>query len=224
MHNLTNLRTATSQLNLSRAREAQYNPDEGVVKLYLRGRPLNLYVPTSIQETYSPTSPSSSPPAKLKLEWVYGYRGRDCRNNVFQLPTGEIVYFVAAVVVLYNVEDQMQRHYLGHTDDIKCLAVHPNKLLIATGQTAGHDRRDARPHIRIWDSVSLNTLHIIGISDIERSVACLAFSKADGGSLLVAVDEAPDHNMSVWDWSRGERGYKLLETKVCSKIYVFSLQ
>ncbi|KAK8753250.1 hypothetical protein OTU49_003567, partial [Cherax quadricarinatus] len=207
---------------LARAREAQYNPDEGVVKLYLRGRPLNLYVPTSIQETYSPTSPSSSPPAKLKLEWVYGYRGRDCRNNVFQLPTGEIVYFVAAVVVLYNVEDQMQRHYLGHTDDIKCLAVHPNKLLIATGQTAGHDRRDARPHIRIWDSVSLNTLHIIGISDIERSVACLAFSKADGGSLLVAVDEAPDHNMSVWDWSRGERGYKLLETK-CSADQVLAV-
>nr|XP_027215880.1 echinoderm microtubule-associated protein-like 2 isoform X7 [Penaeus vannamei] len=214
-----------------RAREAQYNPDEGVVKMYLRGRPLNLYVPTPMRETYNPSGPTAQPPAKLKLEWVYGYRGRDCRNNVYQLPTGEIVYFVAAVVVLYNVEDQMQRHYLGHTDDIKCLAVHPNKLLIATGQTAGHDRRDARswrlnppadplspeaeewPHIRVWDSVSLNTLHIIGISDIERSVACLAFSKADGGSLLVAVDEAPDHNMSVWDWSRGERGYKLLETK-----------
>ncbi|KAG7166212.1 Echinoderm microtubule-associated protein-like 1-like [Homarus americanus] len=127
-----------------RAREAQYNPDEGVVKLYLRGRPLNLYVPTALQETYSPTASTSHPPAKLKLEWVYGYRGRDCRNNVYQLPTGEIVYFVAAVVVLYNVEDQMQRHYLGHTDDIKSLAVHPNKLLIATGQTAGHDRRDAR--------------------------------------------------------------------------------
>ncbi|XP_069179372.1 echinoderm microtubule-associated protein-like 2 isoform X3 [Procambarus clarkii] len=224
LHNLTNLRNATSQLNLTRhgAREAQYNPDEGVVKLYLRGRPLNLYVPTSVQETYSPTSPSVPPAAKLKLEWVYGYRGRDCRNNVFQLPTGEIVYFVAAVVVLYNVEDQMQRHYLGHTDDIKCLAMHPNKLLIATGQTAGHDRRDARPHVRIWDSVSLNTLHIIGISDIERSVACLAFSKADGGSLLVAVDEAPDHNMSVWDWSRGERGYKLLETK-CSADQVLAV-
>ncbi|XP_069973076.1 echinoderm microtubule-associated protein-like 2 isoform X19 [Penaeus vannamei] len=233
LHNLNNLRSSTSQLNLTRhgAREAQYNPDEGVVKMYLRGRPLNLYVPTPMRETYNPSGPTAQPPAKLKLEWVYGYRGRDCRNNVYQLPTGEIVYFVAAVVVLYNVEDQMQRHYLGHTDDIKCLAVHPNKLLIATGQTAGHDRRDARswrlnppadplspeaeewPHIRVWDSVSLNTLHIIGISDIERSVACLAFSKADGGSLLVAVDEAPDHNMSVWDWSRGERGYKLLETK-----------
>jgi hypothetical protein len=56
------------------------------------------------------------------------------------LPTGEIVYFIAAVVVLYNVEDQIQRHYLGHTDDIKCLTVHPNKLLIATGQVASLDR------------------------------------------------------------------------------------
>lgn len=57
-----------------RAREAQYNIDEGVVKLYLRGRPLNLHVPTPLQETYSPSGATSPPPAKLKLEWVYGYR------------------------------------------------------------------------------------------------------------------------------------------------------
>lgn len=49
----------------------------------------------------------------------YGYRGKDCRSNLYLLPTGEIVYFVAAVVVLYNSEEQSQRHYLGHTDDIK---------------------------------------------------------------------------------------------------------
>lgn len=49
----------------------------------------------------------------------YGYRGRDCRSNLYLLPTGEIVYFVASVVVLYNVEEQSQRHYLGHNDDIK---------------------------------------------------------------------------------------------------------
>lgn len=55
-----------------------------------------------------------------------------------------MVYFIAAAVVLYNVDEQTQRHYLGHTDDVKCLAVHPNKMLVATGQCAGHDRRDAR--------------------------------------------------------------------------------
>jgi microtubule-associated protein-like 1/2 len=29
------------------------------------------------------------------------------------------VYFVASVAVLYSVEEQRQRHYLGHNDDIK---------------------------------------------------------------------------------------------------------
>ena len=38
---------------------------------------------------------------------------------MFFLPTGEVVYFVAAVVILYDVEEQMQRHYLGHNDDVK---------------------------------------------------------------------------------------------------------
>lgn len=49
----------------------------------------------------------------------YGYRGRDCRSNLYLLPTGETVYFIASVVVLFNVDEQLQRHYTGHTDDIK---------------------------------------------------------------------------------------------------------
>ena len=53
------------------------------------------------------------------LRTSYGYRGRDCRSNLYYLPTGEIIYFTAAVVVLYNAEEQTQRHYLGHNDDVK---------------------------------------------------------------------------------------------------------
>ena len=49
----------------------------------------------------------------------YGYNGHKGRSNLYLLPTGEIIYFIAEVVVLYNVEEQMQRHYLGHTDDVK---------------------------------------------------------------------------------------------------------
>ena len=58
---------------------------------------------------------SPAPAQKLRLDWVYGYRGRDARANLHLLPTGEMAYFVAAVVVLYNAEDSTQRHYLGHT-------------------------------------------------------------------------------------------------------------
>lgn len=100
----------------------------------------------------------------------YGYRGRDCRTNVYLLPTGEIVYFIASVVILFNYEERTQRHYLGHTDCVKwwennrmtvallcgwlvrvdtclsaSLAIHPDKIRIATGQIAGVDKDG-----RVW--------------------------------------------------------------------------
>lgn len=103
-----------------------------------------LHAPSDIRDSFDIMKVQPAPSKKLKLGWVYGYRGKDCRSNLYQLPTGEMAYFVAAVVVLYNVDEQSQRHYIGHTDDIKSLAVHPNKLLVATGQCAGTDRRDSQ--------------------------------------------------------------------------------
>ncbi|XP_026809328.1 echinoderm microtubule-associated protein-like 2 isoform X3 [Rhopalosiphum maidis] len=196
-------------------RDATYNEEEGSVRMFLRGRPINLYAPTAEIATYDITKVATAPSSKLKLDWVYGYRGKDCRSNLYLLPTGEMVYFVASVAVLYNVEEQSQRHYLGHTDDIKCLAIHPNKLLVATGQTAGHDNHEGKPHIRVWNSVSLATVVVLGLGEFERSISCLSFSKADGGSLLCAIDEGNDHNISVWDWQKNEKGHKITETK-CS--------
>ncbi|XP_076633247.1 echinoderm microtubule-associated protein-like 2 isoform X9 [Colletes latitarsis] len=206
---------SNSQLVSSSTRDMQYNEEESTVRMYLRGRPVVLYVPTPLMESYDLHKVSTPPQSKLKLDWVYGYRGRDCRSNLHLLPTGEIVYFVAAVVVLYNMEEHSQRHYLGHTDDIKCIAIHPNKLVVATGQVCGTDRRDAMPHIRIWNSVSLTTLCVIGNGGFDGSICCLSFSKADGGNYLCAIDETSDHNISIWDWQKGERGTKVTETK-CS--------
>ncbi|XP_077525677.1 echinoderm microtubule-associated protein-like 2 isoform X2 [Haemaphysalis longicornis] len=222
MYNLP-MRSSSGTLYRHGTKETQLNTEEGTVRMYLRGRPIVMHIPSEQLHDYSLMKVNSAPSQRLKLEWVYGYRGRDCRANLFLLPTGEMVYFIAAVVVLYNVEEQIQRHYLGHTDDIKCLAVHPNKLLIATGQVASIDRRErkprvvSRPHVRIWDSVSLNTLHIIGVGDFERAVSCIAFSKMDGGSILCAVDDSSEHTISLWDWQRGERGVKITETKSASE-------
>lgn len=71
-----------------------------------------------------------------------------------------------------------------------------------------------QPHIRIWNSVSLTTNHIIGTGEFDGAICCLSFSKADGGNLLCAIDETSDHNISIWDWQKGDRGMKLTETKV----------
>lgn len=64
------------------------------------------------------------------------YRGYDCRNNLFYTQSGEIVYHVAAVGIVYKHDTQTQRFYLGHDDDILSLTLHPIKDLVATGQVS----------------------------------------------------------------------------------------
>ncbi|XP_063061009.1 echinoderm microtubule-associated protein-like 2 [Engraulis encrasicolus] len=186
----------------SQSKECTLNAEDGYVRMFLRGRPVTMHIPDDQRDSYSLDQKMALPDRKLKLQWVYGYRGRDCRSNLYLLPTGEIVYFNASVVVLYNVEEQQQRHYLGHNDDVKCLAIHPDMVTIATGQVAGtsKDGKALPPHVRVWDSVSLNTLHILGMGVFDRAVTCVAFSKSNGGAHLCAVDDANDHILSVWDW------------------------
>ena len=50
------------------------------------------------------------------------------------MQSGDIVYHVAAAGVLYNRDQNTQRFYLEHTDDILCLSIHPQKDYVATGQ------------------------------------------------------------------------------------------
>ncbi|CAH7390479.1 Eml2 [Phodopus roborovskii] len=193
-----------SSFGAGKTKEVIFSMEEGSVKMFLRGRPVPMLIPDELAPTYSLDTRSELPSSRLRLDWVYGYRGRDCRANLCLLPTGEVVYFVASVAVLYSVEEQRQRHYLGHNDDIKCLAVHPDMVTIATGQVAGTTKegKPLPPHVRVWDSVSLSTLHVLGLGVFDRAVCCVAFSKSNGGNLLCAVDESNDHVLSVWDWAK----------------------
>ncbi|XP_069390447.1 echinoderm microtubule-associated protein-like 2 isoform X1 [Paralichthys olivaceus] len=196
--------SSSSSGGKSKSKECSLNAEDGYVRMFLRGRPVTMHLPDQQRESYSLDPKVALPNRKLKLQWVYGYRGRDCRSNLYLLPTGEIVYFNASVVVLYNTEEQQQRHYLGHNDDVKCLSVHPDMVTIATGQMAGNskDGKLLAPHVRVWDSVSLNTLHVIGMGVFDRAVTCVAFSKSNGGAFLCAVDDANDHILSVWNWQK----------------------
>ena len=106
----------------------------------------------------------------------YGYNGNSCRNNVFILPSEEVAYFVATVVVIYNEEQHQQRYYKDHTDAIRSIAQHPNCWTFATGQSSGGNADDLN-HIRIWDSKSLMTLSVLEFEDVGISVECLAFSQ-----------------------------------------------
>lgn len=191
----------------SASKRGNYNIDGMSVKVFLRGRPITMYIPSCIKnhDDQKPELPSE----KLQLEWVYGCRGRDARCNLRMLQSGEVIYFTACVIVICDVNRGTQRHFLRHTDCVRCLAVHPDGVRVASGQTAGVDK-DGKPMVFIWDSSSLQILHQIGLGFFERGVGCLAFSTQDCGLYLGVVDDCNDHVLSIWDTVKGN---KIAETK-----------
>ncbi|CDQ57563.1 unnamed protein product [Oncorhynchus mykiss] len=137
-----------------------------------------------------------APDEGLRLQFVHGYRGCDCRNNLFYTQAGEVVYHVAAVAVVYNRQQHAQRFYLGHDDDILSLTVHPLKDFVATGQV-GRD-----PAIHVWDIQTLKCLSLLK-GHHQRGVCALEFT-VDGKSLVsVGIDEG--HSIVLWDWKKGEK-------------------
>ncbi|KAI4583524.1 hypothetical protein MJG53_008737 [Ovis ammon polii x Ovis aries] len=110
----------------------------------------------------------SAPSCHLRLEWVYGYRGHQCRNNLYYTAAKEIVYFVAGVGVVYSPREHRQKFYRGHSDDIISLALHPERALVATGQVG------KEPYICVWDSYTVQTVSVL--KDVHtHGIACLAF-------------------------------------------------
>ena len=75
----------------------------------------------------------------LKLDYVFGFRGFDCRSNLKFLDEDHILYNAAAVGIILNVVTNSQWFYDQHNDDILSLAVFHNKnmlldTIVATGQ------------------------------------------------------------------------------------------
>eukprot|EP00003_Mantamonas_plastica_P007140 TRINITY_DN1595_c0_g1_i1.p1 TRINITY_DN1595_c0_g1~~TRINITY_DN1595_c0_g1_i1.p1 ORF type:complete len:1924 (+),score=719.51 TRINITY_DN1595_c0_g1_i1:2008-7779(+) len=132
----------------------------------------------------------------LELEFVQGYRARDCRNNLFFTNNGELVYNSAGVGIVHNVDDVKQRHFLGHADDIISMAIHPDKNIIATGQIG-------KPaFICIWDTENMKLLSLIKNAH-QRGVATLGFST--NGKFLVSTGLDDNHEITVWRWSHGTK-------------------
>jgi len=91
----------------------------------------------------------------LSLEWVYGNNGK-CYDNLHVSARGELVYHKAAVVVLHDVPNNKQRHFLYHDDDITCLDVDSSGTIGASGQMG------ANPRVCVFDIDSFDVLAVLG--------------------------------------------------------------
>ncbi|KAL2083261.1 hypothetical protein ACEWY4_021034 [Coilia grayii] len=79
----------------------------------------------------------TAPRCQLRLEWIYGYRGHQCRNNLYYTAGKEVVYFVAGVGVVYNTREHTQKFFLGHNDDIISAR---GKILVPDASVSARDQ------------------------------------------------------------------------------------
>lgn len=139
------------------------------------------------------------------LAWVHGYRGHDCRQNVHFNHAGEAIYPAASVVVIAGVGEsggkRRQRFFTEHTDDILCLAPHPNRIIFASGQKAfASGGQGKKAPLLVWDSDTRELLaRLSGIH--EHAVTSIAFSGGEGQRLLSSGLDGM-HSVALWDWRK----------------------
>ena len=80
----------------------------------------------------------------------------------------------------------------SHTDDIMCLAIDPQRNLVATGQV-GHS-----PIIFIWDANTAVKKGTYRLPKGTKSVTAIAFNK--DSRFIATADFSNDHNIYVHDW------------------------
>ncbi|GIL85815.1 hypothetical protein Vretimale_19546 [Volvox reticuliferus] len=135
------------------------------------------------------------PDVRLALEFVHGYDGHlATAPNIFYTATGAVVYNVAGLGVVYDKATHTQRFFLGHDDDVLCTAIHPDRILVATGQLG------RAPCVAVWDSTNCKLISKLPMDRDYRGVQALAFSP--DGSRLAAISLDNSHSLHIWDWTK----------------------
>jgi microtubule-associated protein-like 6 len=131
----------------------------------------------------------AAPAVELELEYVHGYRGRTCRNNLAYIGNGQIVYPVAAVCVVQTIANRKQAFFRAHDDDILCLAYHGASRTAASGQ------QGAKPPFYVWSVDKPSDPPLAKFTPHARGVVSVAFS-ADGKKVCsVGLDD--EHSVAV---------------------------
>ena len=135
----------------------------------------------------------------LTLDFIFGYRGFDTRQNIFYTPNGEIIFHAAGAGIVYDRHTKKQSFYLEHNDDIICLALNPSPKalnVVATGQIGKN------APIHLWDIQTKQTLSIL---QGAHSVGVCSVDFNHNGKLLVSVGLDSKNSITVWRWAEGMR-------------------
>lgn len=148
----------------------------------------------------NPPQANNTPPSKtLKIEYVYGYRSEDSRQNVFYSSnSNNVVYMTAALGIVLDKTNNTQQFFgggdakstIGHNDDITALAVNSDRTLVVTGQLG------KIPTICVWKSSNCQRVSQFSQDRNTRAVKAVSFSR--DSKYIGSVGDDDQHTVFVW--------------------------
>jgi microtubule-associated protein-like 6 len=132
------------------------------------------------------------PKCALEIEYVYGYRTKDMRNNLYYLASGKVLYNAAALGIVLDLETNTQTFFDKHEDDITAIDLSPDRTTVATGELG------AKPNLFVWNA-DTKEVKCSFKGKLTKGVIALAFSPS--GKRLVGGAIDVDHYLAVFDVS-----------------------
>jgi len=139
---------------------------------------------------------------KLKLTYAHGYSGNfeDSRQNIYLSQEGDLLmYYIAAVVVVFDYKANTQKFYTKHNDDVTTLCLSPTKTWAASGQKDPKDEpgqgKDL-PKIYVWNYKTLKTIQLLD-NVCWGKIARLQWSKPSNYLYCLCGDA--DQTLKAWD-------------------------
>lgn len=165
---------------------------------FMAVKPWKGVIDNSVPDDYKPSKlDGAAPDANLKLEYVYGYRCHDVRNNLRYISVGDsqdhFIYHTAALGIKMDPYKNTQKFHFGHKDDIMSFALHPNGKIAATGEIG------PKPLISVWDVETMEMITSFN-GPLKKGVAQLCFSPS--GQYLAAAAMDDDHCVVIYDWEK----------------------
>ena len=182
--------------------EEKEEGDEWLANIPFKGQ---MQAPTNMLKPVS-----KEPDEFYNIEYAYGYRCEDVRQNAFLSDTKKVVYMTAALGVVLDPNKNTQKFFGGstisaknpqnsnleHNDDIISLAISTDRKYCATGQIA---EKGLPPSIFIWDTKECkmkNSKSSTILPKGSRGVTAVSFST--DGNYIACSDLHDKHRVYVY--------------------------
>lgn len=137
--------------------------------------------------------------ASAQPKYCFGVKG-DVASNVWYLDEQSIIYPSGANLVIFNVDQKVQKFVSGSSgsEGMTALAVSPNKRYAAVAE-----RKSEKPTITVVDLTTLKRRKVLTPQECNsQEIVSLAFSP--DSKYLVSQLSAPDWILTYWHWEKAK--------------------